>query len=171
MADDEAQEAGTGKKSKKLLVIIIAVLVLLLAGGGVATWFMLGGEDIEQTAEEAAPAAKQEAIYVKLRTLGGKPYFIANFTGDEYGTQRFLQVYAEARTRDEETQTALEKHMPMIVHTLSTLFSSQSLRDMQTTEGKERLRQEATEKVKAILQQEIGRPGIDEIFFTNFVMQ
>jgi flagellar FliL protein len=37
--------------------------------------------------------------------------------------------------------------------------------------GVEVLRQLATQEVKQVLMQEIGRDGIEEVLFTNFVMQ
>ncbi len=170
MAEEAA--AAEGKKSGKLVMILIILVVLLIGalGAGAAWYFLLREEPAAQEMVDAAPQ-KKEAIYVKLRTMGGKPYFIANFTGEKFGTQRFLQVFAEARTREPEVKEALQKHMPLIVHTLTTLFSAQTLADMQTAEGKERLRSEATAKVKEIMQREIGQPGIEEVYFTNFVMQ
>ncbi|WP_207062434.1 flagellar basal body-associated FliL family protein [Motiliproteus sp. SC1-56] len=171
MAEDTAQ-AGAGKKSNKLIIILVVLTVVLvgaLAAG--AAWYLLAGDSDSDAAMEAAPASsKSEAIYVKLRTLGGKPSFVANFY-ERSGRQRFMQIYAEARTRDPLVAEALKKHMPLVVHTLSTLFSNQSFSDMQSDAGKRRLRQQATLKVQEILQNEIGTPGIDEVFFTNFVMQ
>lgn len=169
MAEEAETEAP--KKGSKKLIIIIAGVVLILAIGGAAAFFLMSG-DPEADAADAAPVeeVKKEAIYVKIRTEGGKPYFIANFTGDR-GSQRFLQVYVEARTRDEAVKADLEKHMPLIVSELQMLFSSQSLREMQTAEGRARLQIQATDKIKNLMTAETGKPGIETVFFTNFVMQ
>ncbi len=170
MAEEAAESKP--KNSNKLVIILLALVVLLVAAlGGATAWYFLLREDAgAQSAAEVSPQ-KQEAIYVKLRTMGGKPYFLANFSNEKVSPQRFLQVYAEARTREPEVKEALEKHMPLIVHSLTTLFSSQSLATVQTAEGKEMLRTMATEKVKEIMQNEINKPGIEEVYFTNFVMQ
>lgn len=174
MAEEAGAEAPKAKGSNKLIIILIAVVVvLLLAIGGGAAWFFLSKDEAPAatSAETAnAEAVKSEAIYVKIRTQGGKPYFIANFSG-ERGTQRFLQIYVEARTRDEDVKAAIDKHMPLIVSELQTLFSTQTLRSMQTAEGRERLQVLSTERIQNILQEEIGKPGIESVFFTNFVMQ
>lgn len=167
---EETAPAQAPKSSKKLLVVIVAVALLLAAVGG-AAWFFLQGED--DSAEAEAPGAlvvRKTAIYVKLRTLGGKPSFIANFS-EKTGRQRYLQIYAEAMTRDQDVADALAKHMPLVVYKLSDLFSSQQFAELQTVEGKVMLRKEATRKVQELLQQEIGRPGVEQVFFTNFVMQ
>ncbi|OMH30039.1 flagellar basal body-associated FliL family protein [Motiliproteus sp. MSK22-1] len=172
MADEAVEE--TGKKSSKLvMILIILVVVLIGAIGAGAAWFFLMKEDQPAQEQEATTEIKlkKEAIYVKIRTMGGKPYFITNFSAEKFGTQRFLQIFVEARTREPDVQEALQKHMPLVVHRLSALFSAQTLADMQTAEGKTRLRNEATDIVKNLLQEEIGKPGIEELFFTNFVMQ
>lgn len=169
---EEAETEAPKKGSKKLVIILVGVIAVLVLGlGGFAATFLLGGDEVDP----AAPVAevkkdKTEAIYVKIRTEGGKPYFIANFTGDK-GSQRFLQVYVEVRTRDEAVKEELGKHMPLIVSQLQMLFSSQSLRDMQTAEGRLRLQVQATEMIQALLKEEMGKPGIETVLFTNFVMQ
>ncbi len=170
MAEEAAESEGK-KSSKLVLILIILVAVLVLALGGGAGWYFFLREEPAAAETAVQEVKKKEAIYVKIRTSGGKPYFIANFSNEKFGTQRFLQVFVEARTRDSNVSEALKKHMPLVVHTLTTLFSAQTLTDMQTAEGKERLRSEATKKVQEIMQAEIGEPGIEEIFFTNFVMQ
>ena len=172
MAEEAATEEGAEAPKKKLspkLLIIIGAVVVLLAGGGAAAFFLLGGEDAPADNAEVQEVRK-EAIYVKLRTLGGKPSFIATFT-EKTGRQRFLQIYAEALTRDQEVADALTKHMPLVVHELATLFSAQEFKVLQTADGKEQLRKESTRKLQELLQREIGRPGVEEVFFTNFVMQ
>lgn len=165
---DEA-EASEGKGSKKLVLIIIVLVVLLLAGGGAAAWFLLKGDSAEN-AEQVTANVKLEAIYVKIRTKNGKPYFIANFAGDG-GAQRFLQVYVEARTRDPEVEKTLQKHMPLIVSELQVLFSSQKLSEIQSHEGKLRLQEQTADKIREILKQETGQTGVENVFFTNLVMQ
>lgn len=172
MADEATLEEGSGtggKSSKKLIIIILAVVLLLAVLGG-AGWFFLGGDSDGGQQQADAQQVYKEAIYIKLRTSGGKPSFIVNFQ-EKTGRQRYLQIYAEAVTREESVADGLRKHMPLVVHELQTLFSSQSFSGLQETSGKQRLRKEATRVVQEVLQKEIGRPGIEEVFFTNFVMQ
>lgn len=172
MAEEaETEEAPKKGSSKLVLILLIVVVVLVLALGGFAAWFFLMKDDPAASADSApVEEVKKEAIYVKIRTEGGKPYFIANFTGTA-GSQRFLQAYVEARTREESVKEDLEKHMPLIVSELQMLFSSQSLTEMQTAEGRARLQVQATERIQAVLERETGSQGIETVFFTNFVMQ
>jgi len=169
MAEEKVEQPNPG--SNKLIVILVVVIVLLFAAVAAgAAWYFLADDNTADGAPESAQTARREAIYVKLRTMGGKPGFIANFD-DPSARHRFLQIYVEALTRDPDVQVALDKHMPLVVHGLSTLFARQSFTDLQTTAGKQRLRDEATRVVQEILQEEIGRPGIEAVYFTNFVMQ
>ena len=170
MAEDTAEQPKPG--SNKLILILVVLIVLLLGAvaAGAAWYFLAADDSAPATSAESTQTARKDAIYVKLRTLGGKPGFIANFDDPNY-RHRFLQIYVEALTRDADVQAALDKHMPMVVHTLSTLFAKQGFTDLQTTAGKKRLRDEATRAVQGILQEEIGRPGIEAVYFTNFVMQ
>jgi len=171
MADEAVEE--TGKKSNKmvLILIILAVVLIGVLGAGAAWFFLMNDEPASQETAVVEEVKKKDAIYIKLRTMDGKPYFLANLATEKFGTQRFIQIFAEARTREESVQEAVGKHMPLIVHRLTTLYSSQTLADMQSAEGKERLRTESTRIIQAIMQDELGSPGIEDVFFTNFVMQ
>ncbi|MFT6913990.1 MAG: flagellar FliL protein [Motiliproteus sp.] len=171
MAEEINPEEGS-EKSKKIspkLLIIIGAVVVLLVGAAAAAWFLFGANSGSEGSEPVVEV-RQEAIYVKLRTLGGKPSFIANLP-EKSGRQRFLQIYAEAMTREQSIADALATHMPLVIHELSRLYSSQNFSELQTAAGKERLRQESGQTIQEILQREIQRPGVEEVFFTNFVMQ
>ena len=61
--------------------------------------------------------------------------------------------------------------MPAIRNALVMLLSGQSFETLQTPEGKEALREQALVKIQEVLQQEIGKPGIEQVLFVNFVMQ
>jgi len=87
------------------------------------------------------------------------------------GRQRFLRAEISIMTRDDEVVTAVELHMPMIRNNLIILFSGQAYNELQTDEGRELLKQDALKELQSIMQQEIGKPGIERILFTNFVMQ
>ena len=157
------------KKSNKLVIVLILLVVTLTGIVGIGGWFFLMKEEpkVEQVVVEEPK--RKVAIYVQLGTTGKPPYFITNFPSEERGTERFMQVYAEARTFEPDVKDALEKHMPLIVHGLGELFLTQTVIDMESLEGKEQLRLKATEVVNSILQQQIGKPGIEEILFTNFI--
>ncbi|MET4000771.1 flagellar basal body-associated FliL family protein [Marinobacterium sp. MBR-109] len=171
MADKEAADGEQGAKGskKKLIIILVAVIVLLLGGGGAAAFFLLsgggsGGED------QQVEAVKREAIYTKIRTLEGKPSFVVTLQSSD-GKRHYMQAFIEAKSRDSAVDDALKLHMPLIVARLNALFATQAFEELQTLEGKQALRTEATALVQSIMQEKIGQPGVETILFTNFVMQ
>lgn len=170
MAEEQAAEAPEeGGKSKKKMIILIAVGAILVAAiGAGAAFFLLGGQP-EAPAAPAEPV-KKEAIYTKVRTLEGKPSFVATLQSSD-GKRHYMQAFVEAKSRDQEVADALTLHMPLIVARLNNLFASQSFEALQTIEGKQKLRDDSTDLVRGILQEKIGKPGIEMILFTNFVMQ
>lgn len=167
MADDkQADETGAAKPGKKKLILIIAAaLVLVLAVGGGAAFFLLSGGE-----REVRDPGPREAIYVKLRTLEGRPMFVASLQAQS-GQRHFMQIYAEAKTRDPRIEEALNSHMPLVVARLNTLFTTADAQVLRTVDGRRELQQQATEEVQRLMQEKAGDPGVEIVLFTNFVMQ
>lgn len=159
------------KKSKLKLIIIAVVAALLLIGTTVGVMlFLLGGksEDAEHSeghAESAAAApVKAQAIYEELT-----PAFVVNF--NHQGRQRFMQVSVALMGRDKAQMDALKAQMPVIRNRLVMLFSGQDFDGLMKPLGKDMLRQQATAAVQEIAQKETGKPVVEQVLFTNFVLQ
>ncbi|EXJ09332.1 flagellar basal body-associated FliL family protein [Nitrincola nitratireducens] len=167
MAEDNNENKGKG--SKKKLIIILAAVVLLLGIGAGAFLFLMGDDGSSEASAE--PARPTEAIYVKIRTLEGRPMFVAGLQ-NATGTQHFIQVYAEAKTRNPAVESVLNTHMPLFVARLNTLFTTTNPDSLRTVEGVRALQQEATELVRRLVN-ERGGPGdaVEIVLFTDFVMQ
>ncbi len=171
---DEPQEAAgaEAKPAGKLkLIILIAVALLLAVGLSVgATWFFLSkgsaaGKDEQAAAPaEAAAAVKQPAIYEQLM-----PAFVVNF--DYKGRARYMQVSVALMARDAAALEALKLHMPVLRNRLVMLFSSQDFEALITPVGIEMLRQQATASVQELAQQETGKTVVEQVLFTNLVLQ
>lgn len=163
------EEVSGGKKKLILLVIVGLVLVGASVGGTLFALKMMGGSDETAAAEAgdesaAEPAVKLPAVYFPL-----KPPIIANF--NVKGRQRFLQADISLKIREQDAVAAVELHMPMIRNALVMLISGQIYEDLQTPEGRELLRQQSLTEIQSILESEIGKPGVEQVLFTNFVMQ
>jgi len=171
MADKEAADGEQGVKGskKKLIIILVAIIVLLLGGGGAAAFFLLSGGGNDGEAQQVE-VVKREAIYTKIRTLEGKPSFVVTLQSSD-DKRHYMQAFIEAKSRDPVVDEALKLHMPLIVARLNALFATQAFEELQTLEGKQALRTEATALVQSIVQEKIGQPGVETILFTNFVMQ
>jgi flagellar FliL protein len=176
MADAQNEEVEEGGKKSKLKLIIIALVALLvLGGGGAAAYFFLFAGESEETTEQAqvAEPVRGPAIYIKVRSLEGRPMFVVPLQSQDKraGRGHYMQAYVEAKTRDAEVEAALKLHMPLVVARLNKMFASLEFEYLQTKEGRNAMRQQATDVVRDVMMEKIGKPGIETVLFTNFVMQ
>ncbi|MCE5231818.1 MAG: flagellar basal body-associated FliL family protein [Mizugakiibacter sp.] len=159
-----AAEAEAPPPKRGKLLLIVALGVLLLAGAGTGAWFMFG---------RAPAAAKGKAAQAKVAAepqyLALDPPFIVNFRDDE--ALRFLQVGIEVMARDKATLDALKAEDPVARNALVLLFSSQDYKTLSSRDGKEKLRGQALAELQKIVRQRTGKPGIEAVYFTSFVMQ
>lgn len=97
------------------------------------------------------------------------PPFVVNFQAQDQ--LRFLQVKVEVMMRDPKVTPSIEKHMPVIRNNLVVLFSSQDFTTISTRVGKDRLRAQALAEIQKVLKESTGQPGVEQVYFTSFVMQ
>ncbi|EGQ7671472.1 flagellar basal body-associated protein FliL [Vibrio cholerae] len=164
--EDLGTEAPKGKK--KLLIIIIAAVVLL-AGGGGAAFFMMGSggdeaaADAEQKTEQVA-APTEPVSYVNI----AQP-FVFNVTGD--AKDRLVQIKVQLMVRGSENENLARYHSPLVESSLLATFASATVEQLRTPNGRIELRDKATDDIKAALNQAVGKPVIEKVLFTDFVMQ
>ncbi|NBA95775.1 flagellar basal body-associated protein FliL [Pseudomonas sp. R5(2019)] len=164
MAKSDAVKDPASKGKLKLIILIVVALLLAIGLSVGATWFFL--QKSESKPQEAAEViqAKPVALYESLT-----PAFIVNF--NHGGRQRYMQVSITLMARNQPDLDALKVHMPVIRNNLVMLFSSQPFDTLATPVGQEILRQKATASVQEVAQKEVGKPVIDQLLFTNFVLQ
>jgi flagellar FliL protein len=194
MADDKARNSEDGETPpapapkggfKKILVLAGGILLLVSLTAG-ATLYLSGALSNEETDDEPAAetakkdkkadkkkkgkkAAKEEppkpVVYLPL-----DPPFVVNFF--EQGSLRYLQVSMEVSTREQPpTVEEIKRHMPVIRNNLLALLSSQSFKDVSQPEGREAIRTSALAEVQKIMEQQTGKPLVEALYFTSFVMQ
>lgn len=167
---DEEAGAGPEKKKGKLKFILIIMVALLLAIGASVggTWYFM--HKSQASKDEKAPdtadaaVAKAVAIYEPLN-----PAFVVNLT--QNGRQRYLQVSITLMTHDPAGLDALKAHLPVIRNNLVMLLSGQDFTTLASPVGIEMLRQKATASVQEVAQKEVGKLVVDQLLFTNFVLQ
>ncbi|MFJ4371469.1 flagellar basal body-associated protein FliL [Pseudomonas japonica] len=166
MAKSEAVKDPAVKGKLKLILLLVLALLLAIGLSVGATWFFLHKSDSKPAAEPAAAAAnvKQPAIYESM-----SPAFVVNF--NQNGRQRYMQVSITMQARDQAALEALKVHMPVIRNNLVMLFSGQAFESLATPVGQEMLRQKATASVQEVAQKEVGKLVVDQLLFTNFVLQ
>jgi flagellar FliL protein len=60
---------------------------------------------------------------------------------------------------------------PVLRDSLVALFSNQNYSIISDAAGRQKLQEQALAAVRKIVQARLGRPGIDALYFTSFVMQ
>jgi flagellar protein FliL len=165
----EAGEAGAKKKLPLKLIIIVAVV--LIAGGGAGAFFMMGdkSEGATEVSEAGEVAEGDKTAVAEAHYFSLDPPFVVNFTGKSRA--RFLQVSIEGLTRDISVKEDITKHFPQVRNNLVLLLSSKTYDELNNQEGKAALRKQVLKEIQKVLEAETGKEGIEEVFFTSFVMQ
>jgi flagellar FliL protein len=166
MAKSDAVVKDPATKGKLKLIIVIAVALLLAIGVSVgATWyFMHSAQSKPAAVAQTTPVGKQSAIFESMA-----PAFVVNF--NQNGRQRYMQVSITMLARNQADLDALKVHMPVIRNNLVMLFSGQDFATLASPVGQEMLRQKATASVQEVAQKELGKVVIEQLLFTNFVLQ
>lgn len=149
-------------------IILIAVGVLLLAGIGVGAMLFL--KEAPPAENEAAGEATEKVTKVADPIYQGlDPDFVVAFQNPK--TVRFVKLAIEVMARDDDGIEAVKLHMPVIRDRVIILLSSKSEDSLMDTEGKEQLREEVLAAVQDVLKENTGKPGVEAVYFTSFVMQ
>src|SRR5690606_6998667 len=162
-SDAVVKEPATKGKVKLIIAIVVALLLAVGMSVG-ATWFFMHSAQSKPVAAETAVVGKQPAIFEPMA-----PAFVANYNVN--GRQRYMQVSITLQGRNQVDLEALKVHMPVIRNNLVMLFSGQDFATLATPVGQEMLRQKATASVQEVAQKELGKVAIEQLLFTNFVLQ
>lgn len=160
MADEGQAAAPAAKKRGPMRMIVIAALVLVLAGGG---YFW----KTQQAAHSESPAQQEMAkadLYLPL-----DPPFVVNFKDGE--SLRYLQVTVTLMSHDPKAIETAKNADPVIRDALVSLFSNQEYSVISSADGRRKLQQQALETVQKIVKERTGKPGMEALYFTSFVMQ
>ena len=154
--DDEKEEVPT--KKSKLKLIIIAIVVLLIGVGGIFgyTKFNKGKEKKAEISQ-----ADKASIVLPLNS------FVVNLMDKQGVGKRYLKVTMGLEINKEEDKLLIENHNAQLRDTVLLLLSSQSLKEINTMEGKLELKQNLLARMSQIL----GNGIVRRIYFTEFVVQ
>ena len=153
--DDGEEQAP---KKSKLKLIIIAVVVLLIGAGG------FFGYSKYKKGKAARPETKKEG---KVSIVCPLNSFVVNLQDKQGVGKRYLKVTIQVEVGKEEEKLLIENHNAQIRDTILLLLSSQSLREINTMEGKLELKQALLSRMGQIL----GDGVVRRVYFTEFVVQ
>ncbi|MGE4408911.1 flagellar basal body-associated protein FliL [Pseudomonas sp.] len=123
--------------------------------------FLLAGPAFAQdSAEEAA----NQTLYYALT-----PAMVGNYGSGE--RLKYYKADVALRVASQEAEERVKHHEPLIRNQLVMLFSQQTDETLGSVEAKEQLRQEALKQVREVLEQEEGKPLVDDLLFNNLIIQ
>lgn len=181
MAQKEEQEKAkkdTGSSKFKWTYVILIVVGVLLAVGASLTGTAIITKKIVQ--EGIRDIAVNDTASAKKKSHGKQkkdaveylvldPVFVTNLQDKD--KQRYLQVGVQVMARDKEAIEAVKFHMPVIRNNLTLLFSSKNSKEINNRFDIEKLREEALAEIHKVLMENLGREGIEGVYFTSFVIQ
>jgi flagellar protein FliL len=160
---ESGQEAvPAAKKGGKGLMMGLGLAVLVLLGA--VGYLVMQPHGAKSGADAAAQAPKAPELYLPL-----DPAFVVNFQDQD--STRYLQVGVTLMTHDANAVQAMKDSDPVIRNALVMLFSSQTYAGLSDTAGKKKLQAEALDAVRKIVADKTGKPDVDALYFTSFVMQ
>lgn len=167
MIDDEQAaavvDAPAERNSRKPLLIGVAVALLLALGAGGYVWQARQGTHVA-TGKAKAPDFGKAELYLPM-----DPAFVVNFRDAE--SLRYLQVGVTLMSHDPDAINVAKAADPVLRDALVALFSNQDYSIISDAAGRQKLQEQALDAVRKIVQARLGRPGIDALYFTSFVMQ
>lgn len=178
----DTPEATPKKKGglKKLLLIGLGAIVLVGGGAGGAIYAsqagLLGGGGKAEDAHAAKPKlVKREGAAAGAGKAGYEPTYFEiekNFTSNLVDADGFMQVQLGVSTYyDSKVIDNLKKHeLPIRSAVLMTL-ADQSAVVISTPDGKKQLQKSLKNTINRVLQEKEGFGGIDDVYFTSFVIQ
>ncbi len=195
MADEEVEVEGK-KKSPLVKIIIIAVAaIVVLAGTVVGTMFLTGffdrkdmhemeqrlaeleakagdgkdgkddgkGEGPQKVSKESPELSRFENSYMELE----KP-LVSNMTG----TRKVIQVNVSIMTHyDERVFKNVKKHEPALRSAALDVMRQSTEAELGTPEFRKTLAAKIRDELNAVLTKYEDFGGIEEVFFTSFVVQ
>ncbi len=178
MAKKDTKSEGQPKSGGgigKIILLVLLVLLLVVGAAGAAVYFtggmerLLGAGAQAQGAEPAPAPQVRQPVQGPPKYLSLDPPFVVNF--DDQGLLRYLQISVSVMARDQVFIDAVRDNAPHIRNNLILLFGGQDFQALGTTDGKEALRTQTLAEIQGILSEEIGLPGVEAVYFTNFIMQ
>ncbi|OZB61063.1 MAG: flagellar basal body protein FliL [Lysobacterales bacterium 14-68-21] len=155
---------ATPKPKRGRLIILIILALVVLGGAGAGLYAAFGPRHAAGKVDEAQAEKKKPELFLPL-----DPAFVVNFRDDQ--AARYLQVGVTLMSHEQASLDAAKEAQPVIRNQLLLLFSGQSYPNLIDAAGKEKLQAQALAAVQKIVQERTGKPGIDALYFTSFVMQ
>ncbi|NLC21888.1 MAG: flagellar basal body-associated protein FliL [Halomonadaceae bacterium] len=151
--------------SSKLVWLMILLVLLSLAAAGAAIYMVMSERNTsDNSSAQVQQLERPMPIFVKIDP------FTVNLADDNFGS-RLLYAGISLKVASDESQEILTEHMPQVRSRLLLLFSGKQAGELITPEGKRRL----SDEVAAVLSEPLTQPQpplqIEDVLFTEFIVQ
>jgi flagellar FliL protein len=117
-------------------------------------------------AEEVKEGEAPKVSYISLT-----PPFVGNYGLDGSAKLKVFKADIALRVTGPEAAAAVKANDALIRNQLVALFTQQTNEAMSTVEGKEKLRQEALKQTQQVMNDETGKPVVEDLLFNNLIIQ
>jgi flagellar FliL protein len=100
-----------------------------------------------------------------------EPPFGGNYRLDGTAKLKVFKADIALRVTGTEAAALVKANDPLIRNQLVALFTQQTNEAMSTVEGKEKLRQEALKQTQQVMNDETGKPVVEDLLFNNLIIQ
>ena len=121
----------------------------------------------EVSAEEGlALIDSEETRYIEL-----KPTFVTNYGENSSKRLSYVRTDVTVLVKSRSAEAATKYHLPALRNSMVLILSRQDHAAVSSSEGRDLIREEALLELRALLEQEEGEPFVEEVLFTNFIVQ
>ncbi len=132
--------------------------------------FLLGfAASVHAAAEADAAAEDKNAETAAISYFALEPPFVVNV--DEGEEIHHLQLAISFIPTSPDTAELLSKHEAAIRHAIVVLVSGRQVADINSIQGKKKLREEIQLAVNKVMEENTGKPAIKRTLFTGFLIQ
>ncbi len=154
--------ASSGKFKRIALIAAIAVGAAAAAAAGM--YVFMSKADVGHPGTHAAPAPLAAPVFFPLDPL------TVNLQSDD-GVQHYLRVGLSLKLTDPKAQEQLTARMPEIRSRILLALSNKRPEELATPDGKRALAKELRELIGQPTQPGNERAKVDDVLFTEFVVQ
>ena len=171
--NDQELELNELSKKKKLVIIIGIVFVLISVVGGYVLFNSPNQalSKVDINAELSSGEAKVKTVPQKSSAIYVAFPRSFRFYAPGASRDRFVEINVQFLVRSKDNKKAIEKHIPLLESTLLEVFSQANADDLATSEGKATLKKKSLTVVQNVMTDIVGRPTVEQLLSTGFVMQ
>ncbi|MGL6044039.1 MAG: flagellar basal body-associated FliL family protein [Sandaracinobacteroides sp.] len=171
MADAAAASADPAPAKKGLLARLLVPLLLLVGGAAAGAAGAIFAPTLMPQAADAEGAKKPKPPKLEVAPL--EYVELPNsFTANLKDSGRFVQVKIAVSTQGgQPVVEAVERHRVAIVAAVLGILSDTNEEQLHAPGGRDALARSMRIAINDVLQRKSGIAGVDDVFFTSFVLQ